>query len=95
MLRRIRNQLVAHLGGADRITRVQSLLIDRAAVLALRMEMLDADPCALMDERQGRQYLAYSNGYVRLLRELGIDGVPPPRASLDDLLARTREGVAA
>jgi len=57
------------------------MLIDQAAMLTLRLHLMDkesiADPA--MSERNGRQYLAWANSLSRLLRQLGINATPPPQ----------------
>lgn len=65
------------------------MLIDQAAMLALRLHLMDkesiADPA--MSERNGRQYLAWANSLSRLLRQLGIKGVAERVPTLKDHLA--------
>ena len=72
MLRAIRNKLVAHVGGKPNA--VQSILIDRTAVLQLRIALMDASekPGGPISEKNAREYLCWSNALVRLLRELGL-----------------------
>jgi hypothetical protein len=41
-----------------------------------------------MTDHDQRQYLAWSNALVRLLRDLGIKGAAAPKVSLDDVVAR-------
>ena len=72
LLRQVRSELTAHVGGKPSAT--QRMLIERAAVLALRVGMLDRK---IMDdgmaEHASRTYLAWSNSLTRTLRELGLD----------------------
>lgn len=71
LMQQTRDELVAHVGGKPNA--VERRLIERAAVLALRLAMMDAKaPDGAMSERDAREYLCWSNSYVRTLRELGV-----------------------
>ena len=66
-----RAELTAHLGGAPSAT--QRALIDRAAWLTLRMALMDAKGAdGHLSERDGREYLAWSNSLTRALVALGL-----------------------
>jgi len=88
LLRRFRADLTQHVGGAPSAT--QRCLIDRAAMLALHMDLFDARALASggLSERDGRQYLAYSNSLARAMKQLGFKGAADKPPSLKDHLAR-------
>jgi hypothetical protein len=74
--------------------------IDRASWLALRVEQFDERLAAgTLSERDGRQYLAWSNALTRTLRAIGSMPVAErPGAALDAhiaKLARQASGDAA
>jgi hypothetical protein len=66
-----RAELTAHVGSPNSVQRV---LIERAARLALYIEMMDAKAfeAGTMSERDSRQYLAWVNAQRLCLRELGV-----------------------
>ena len=72
LLRRVRSELTAHVGGKPSAT--QRMLIERAATLALHVETLDRKVLegGVMSEHDSRTYLAWSNSLTRTLRELGL-----------------------
>jgi hypothetical protein len=82
MMSRVRTDLIKHVGGNP--SAVQRMLIDQAAMLTLRVHLMDkqsiADP--ELSERNGRQRLAWSNSLTRTLRELGLEATPPPKPKL-------------
>jgi hypothetical protein len=68
--------LVAHVGGQP--SAAQSFLIDRAALDILRLEMLDAEMVAgTFSEHDGRIAHALRNSVRLILRDLGLQPVPP------------------
>ena len=74
----VRAELLKQVGVTP--TPVLSALIDRAAWLTLHVAMLDAKVMAgggYPVERDGRQYLAWSNTLTRTLAAIGIKGAPP------------------
>lgn len=84
LMSQTRAELIAHVGGKPNA--IQRRLIERAAVLALRLALMDAKaPDGGMSEKDAREYLAWSNSYVRTLRELG-PAVAEQRPSLRDYL---------
>jgi hypothetical protein len=87
-------QLVDHVGGEP--SAAQLMLIRRLASLALRCALMDekAGEDGTFSERDGRQYLAWSNALARGLREIGYAAVPPPDLSLADYLAAKASGEA-
>lgn len=90
LLRTMRAELTAHVGGKPSAT--QRCLIDRAAMLTLHVALFDARALAagVLSERDGRQYLAYSNALGRTMRELGIKGAAAAQPRLADVLATGR-----
>ena len=91
MMRRIRTELTAHVGGAPSAT--QRVLIDRAAQLALRLALLDEKmltPGGAMTEHGSRQYLAWSNALDRAMRTLGLKGAAQRQPSLADVIRQSR-----
>lgn len=86
-LEKIRADLTAHVGGKP--SAPQKLLIERIAMTLLRIELMDRDALNERDgavtERQARDYLAWNNTVARMLRELGLDAVPPPPARVPTL----------
>lgn len=80
------SELTRHVGGAPSV--VQQRLIHRAAVLALRLAMMDAKaPDGAMSERDAREYLCWHNAYVRTLRQLGLKGAAQKGPDLASYLA--------
>ena len=79
LMQRVKSDLVKHCGGNP--SAVQRMLIDQAAMLTLRVHLMDkasiADPA--LSERNGRQRLAWSNSLTRTLRQLGLSAAPPPK----------------
>jgi hypothetical protein len=72
----IRAELVDHTGGSPSVT--QRMLIDRIAVLMLRMELMDRRSLQAGDltEKDTREYLAWNNAVARMLKTLGLEGKP-------------------
>ena len=86
LMREVRDELIQHCGG--RPSTVQRKLCERAAVLALRLAMMDAKaPDGSLTERDAREYLCWHNAYVRTLRELGLKGAEEKPPTLAELLA--------
>lgn len=74
LMRQVRKALIAQLGGEEKLTPEQRLLVERGARLQLR--------CAMLDERMDSGkftrydsdvYIAASNGLRLLLRDLGLE----------------------
>ncbi len=95
ILRETREALTEHVGGAP--SAVQRRLIERAAVLTLRVAQLDAKAAdaGAMTEHDTRTYLAWSNTLTRTLRELGLKGAAERPPSLAEIMARPIPGDAA
>ena len=85
-----RAELTEHVGGKPSVT--QRALIDRAAVLALRLAMMDAQtgPDGAMSEKNAREYLCWHNAYVRTLASLGAQSAAPPVQSLAEYISSRR-----
>jgi hypothetical protein len=96
LMRRVRADLIRHLGGPDRVSPVQRALIDRIATLTLHVALFDARAIEHggLSERDGKQYLSYSNALARCLRLLGLKGAPPPQPTLAEALAAGRDDAA-
>jgi hypothetical protein len=82
LMQRLKADLAKHVGGNPSV--VQQMLIDQAAMLTLRVHLMDkasiADP--ELSERNGRQRLAWSNSLTRTLRHLGLKASPPPKPAM-------------
>jgi hypothetical protein len=87
LMARVRAELTQHLGGSPSAT--QRILIDRAAALSLHIHLMDRESARSggMSERNGRQYLAWSNALTRVLKQIGLKGVADKPPSLQDYLA--------
>ncbi len=73
----VRQELHEFIGGHATI--LQKRLIDRAAVLALRLALIDARaPDGAMTEKTAREYLCWNNAYTRLLMALDATKTSPP-----------------
>jgi hypothetical protein len=81
LMARVRAGLTQHLGGKP--TAPQRILIDRAAALSLRLHLMDRESARSgeMSERNGRQYLAWSNSLTRVLRQIGLAAATAPKDS--------------
>jgi hypothetical protein len=83
LMRRVRDELVEHLGGRPSIT--ESLLIERACMLALKCAQLDAkilagETLTMHDNQHG---LAWNNAFRRTLIELGLEPRAPAARETD------------
>ena len=86
ILKGVRADLTAHVGGKPSAT--QRVLIDRAAMLTLRIAMMDGKATdGALSERDGREYLAWTNTLTRLMRQLGLKGAAERPPSLRDYQA--------
>ena len=90
-----RAELSRHAGGKPSAT--ERVLIERAA--ALTVHVAHFDRTALegggMSDHAARQYLAFSNSLSRVMRALGIKGVPERPLTMAELLASERAKAAA
>lgn len=99
LMQTVREEFTEHVGGNP--TATQRALIERAAWLTLHVSLMDQKLLeqgegATLSERDGRQYLAWSNSLTRTIRELGIKpGSGQPRQSLADRIASRKAMEAA
>lgn len=95
-LRRIESELAEHLGGAERVSVAQRILIERLAVDLLRLELLDGKAAVgKLTEHDGRIAHALRNSVRLALRDLGLKGAAAKVPSLDEHLAARAGMVAA
>ena len=75
-MKEVRQELVAHVGGKPSAT--QRMMIDRVAVMMLRMELLDKEAMngTPMADHDQRAYLGWANSVSRMLRHLGLKALP-------------------
>ena len=86
IVRGVRADLTAHLGGKPSAT--QRVLIERAAMLTLRIALMDAKASdGRLSEKDGREYLAWTNTLTRLMRQLGLKGTAQQPRTLAEHLA--------
>ncbi|MBV9826127.1 MAG: hypothetical protein JO001_10700 [Alphaproteobacteria bacterium] len=85
LMRRVRAELTDHVGGSP--TAPQRLLIERAAILALRCAQIDAAILAdkALSLHDNNHAIAWHNAYRRTIAALGPE--PPPRPPSDPLAA--------
>jgi hypothetical protein len=91
LLTAIRAELTAHVGGAPSAT--QKALIEQAAQIRLRLAMMDKQfaETGEMVEHNSRVYLAWSNSYARLLRQLGLKGTSEKAPTLRGYIASRKQ----
>ena len=98
LIRRVRDELLAHVGQRPTIT--QRLLIDRAAILSLRLAQIDRrifadETLTILDNNQT---VAWQNALTRVLVALDVhkEEAAPAMSSLTSVLAEfDRDDVAA
>jgi hypothetical protein len=92
LMARVREELSQHLGGKP--NPAQKILIDRAAALSLRLHLMDRESArsGQMSERNGRQYLAWSNSLTRLLNQIGLEPASARPLSPSEALAQVYVG---
>jgi len=89
-MRQIEAELTAHLGGADRVSVAQRILIERLAVDLLRLELLDGKAATgEMSEHDGRIAHALRNSVRLALATLGMDAAPARTRTVAEILAGT------
>lgn len=88
LMARVREELTAHVGGNPSVS--QRLLIERAAILTLRLSLLDqkivdGEP---LTQHDNNYVIAWNRTLTRLLTTLGLEAAnsAPPR--LSDILAK-------
>ncbi|HEV2546259.1 MAG TPA: hypothetical protein VGU20_02890 [Stellaceae bacterium] len=100
-LRQIEADLVAHLGGPERVNAAQRLLIERVSVDLLRLAMFDTKTAAgQLSDLDSRIMHALRNSTRLTLRDLGAIGAlapeePPPQTALDYLREKAAKKAAA
>ena len=95
-MKEIRQELTQHLGGSPSAT--QRLMIDRVAMMMLRMELMDREAMngTPMADHDQRAYLGWANSVSRMLRHLGLKGADGKAPTLSDYLQnRPKAGMAA
>ena len=90
-MRRLRRELVAHVGGQPNA--VQRQLIERAVRLSLALELFDEQ---LMHEasflaKDHNKYISWSNALARVLARLGLRSTSETPPSLAEALAAGRQ----
>lgn len=85
-MKEIRADLEAQIG--ENISTAQRMMIERIAVLMLRMELMDRQSLkdAEFSEKNAREYLAWTNSCARMLKMLGLQGKPAKAKTLRDHL---------
>ena len=88
LLKSMRAELIAHVGGKPSVA--QQILIDQAAELRLRIALMEAETLepGEMTERRQVQFLAWTGALTRLLKDLGLQGVPQTPPSLSDVMRK-------
>ena len=88
LLQQMRRELTAHLGG--KLTAPQTALVERAAMLQLRIAVLDRKIIdGTFSEYDSKTYLAFSNSLTRTLAVLGLKAAKlSPTAALDEHIRR-------
>jgi len=84
---KLRAALTAHCGGKPSAT--QGAMIAQAGELKLRLSVMDQDfiQTGRRSAHASRDYLAWSNSLVRLLRQLGLKGASTPGPTLAEIMA--------
>jgi hypothetical protein len=87
--RRYERQLIAHLGGEDKITVIQRRIAERCAMLALHLVRYDqrAHRDGGLSDRAVKDYLALDGRLTKLLAQLGakasVNGTAKPAKSVE------------
>lgn len=92
--RRLRASLVSHCGGNP--SAVQLAIIEQCEELKIRLAVMDEQFIATgsRSAHASRDYLAWSNSLVRLLRQLGLRGVPTRTPTIHEVMAAPRQTAA-
>jgi hypothetical protein len=95
LMRRVLADLTRHVGGAPTV--VQRMLIERAAVLTLRLAQLDRKILAdhALTIHDNNHAIAWQNALTRALVALGVHQQAAPALSLSQYLADHYGGEAA
>jgi len=87
LLKQMREALIRHLGGEDKLSPPQRVLCERAAMLQLRCAVLDEKIVdGTFSEYDAKTYLAFSNSLTRTMTALGLEPAAPRRKTLDEHL---------
>ena len=94
LIRRIRDELIEHVGGQPSVA--QRLTIDRLAVVTLRLSLFDQKLASdqPVTDHDSRVYAALHNAHRLLIKEIGMRATPAPQPTLAEYLT-SREGAAA
>jgi len=89
LLTQVRRALFDHLGGEAKVTPLQRILVERAAMLQLRCATLDRKILdGSFSEYDAKTFLAFSNSLSRTLAKLGLGAsADPGQPTLADHLA--------
>jgi hypothetical protein len=95
LMRRIRTELIAHVGGKPNA--VERALIERAVILSLRVAQIDAKIVAgeMLTTHDNAHALAWNNALRRTFVELGLKPPAAKAPSLADHLAALEKSEAA
>ena len=87
LMREVRDDLTAHIGGKPTVT--QRMLVNRAAVLSLRIHLLDRLTLsdAGLSEKNAREAVCWENALRRTLIALGTKSAADRTPSIKDFLA--------
>jgi hypothetical protein len=87
LMRRVRAELTAHVGGKPNFP--QRVLIERAAVLALRIAQIEAKIVAgeMLTQHDNNYAIAWHNAYRRTIAAIGLEPAAAKPPSLEDHLA--------
>jgi len=96
LMRRVRADLVAHVGGSPNAA--QRLLIERAVILSLRVAQIDARILAggVLTAHDNDHAIAWHNALRRTIAALGLEPAAAPQPTLADYLGNrySRDGAA-
>lgn len=86
-MRKVRAELVAHVGGKPSVT--QRALIEACVQMRLRLAVMDSEfaRTQTFSEHTSRQYLAWSGHYARMLRQLGMEAAEEKPPTLSGYIA--------
>jgi hypothetical protein len=88
LLQQMRRALIEHLGGEARLSAPQRAMVERAAMLQLRVAVLDGKILdGTFSEYDAKTYLAFSNSLARTLDRLGLAPAAAPQMTLAERAA--------
>ncbi len=87
-MRKSRAELLAHLGGADRVSPTQAALVEQVGQLRLRLAEMDRRHAEAgeMTVHDSNVYLAWANALTRTLTALGLKTIKQRPQTLVELL---------